>query len=241
MSRVKKDIMKCNFPTKVKFMGMTEKKVTFLTQNFIVPLNNDAHSFYLCPLMAQNLSSIRRPIPVAFPGQQQAVNALMSDWDKFCILGIYIKLQPSRNQFTGGANGDTICPIQCTYTMNNTGPDAAPFYDKTNIPNKQVFTFNSNEAFTIYVPAPPTMEVGSSVVQKSKTWWSLTDLVKFQNDFTSVNMQNEDDEEDEEDYEGNLGNPFNPNNQMHAGRICLNSEGAAVYNITINYKIALKG
>ena len=186
-------------------------------------------------------AAIRRPKPVAFPGQQQAVNALMSDWDKFCILGIYIKLQPSRNQFTGGANGDTICPIQCTYTMNNTGPDAAPFYDKTNIPNKQVFTFNSNEAFTIYVPAPPTMEVGSSVVQKSKTWWSLTDLVKFQNDFTSVNMQNEDDEEDEEDYEGNLGNPFNPNNQMHAGRICLNSEGAAVYNITINYKIALKG
>lgn len=240
MSRVKKDIMKCNFPTKVKFMGMTEKKVTFLTQNFRIPLNNGAHSFYLCPLMAENLSSIRKPAPVTVvnqQGQQQVINAQMSDWDKFCILGIYIKFQPSRNQFTGGANDDTICPIQCTYTMNNTSPDAAPFYDKANIPNKQVFTFNSNEAFTIYVPAPPTMEVGSTVVQKSKTWWSLTDLAKFQTDFTSVNMLDEDDDDDED----NLGNPFNPTNQMHAGRICLNTTGAALYNITVNYKVALKG
>ena len=36
-----------------------------------------------------------------------------------CILGVYIKMQPIRNMFQGGDNGDSINTVTCTYTMNN--------------------------------------------------------------------------------------------------------------------------
>ena len=41
LRKIKKDIMRCNFPTKVKFLGLTEKKVMFLTKTFTIdtPLN----------------------------------------------------------------------------------------------------------------------------------------------------------------------------------------------------------
>ena len=180
MSRVKRDIMKCNFPTKVKFMGLTEKKVMFLTKTFKLTLQGagdralDTHSFYLSPLDTTNISSITDEDTVTI-GQQDFA-AQFSNWDKLCILGIYIRFQPVRNNFNGGAQGDSISPIQCIYSMNNVEYAKAPKYDQTNLERKQVFTFNSNEAFTVYVPAPTTMETASAVVHKSKTWWSITDL-----------------------------------------------------------------
>ena len=67
LKKIKKDILKCNFPTKVKFMGLTEKKVMFLTKTFDFKFNSDAtadvqtpvgHSFILNPLDTDNIESI---------------------------------------------------------------------------------------------------------------------------------------------------------------------------------------
>ena len=246
MARIKKDIMKCNFPTKVKFMGLTERKVMFLTKTIQCAINRPAgngvaatgatRSFYLCPLNSENLSTIRYTANVG-PGAN-APQAIFSNWDKFCILGIYIKFQPVRNSFDGGNAATIINPVKCTYSMNNVQYAATAAYDHENVRNKQVFTFNSNEAFTIYIPAPTTMETQSAVVHKTKTWWSLTDLGAWNQD---IQDYREDFSEEDDDDEPNLGDPFNANILMHAGRIALESIGQAYYNITINYKVALKG
>lgn len=246
MARVKRDIMKCNFPTKVKFMGLTEKKVMFLTNNLQVAINRPAgeniaatgrtRSFYLCPLNTDNIRTIMKP------DQDAAGDAAnFSNWDKICILGVYIKFQPIINMFDGANGAKIIHPVTATYTMNNVNLANAPAYDQANKENKQVFTFNSNEAFTIYVPAPTTMEMNSAVVHKSKTWWSLTDLVAFANDIQDIRGE-EDDCDDDDDCD-QLGNPYNPQNFMHGGRISLDvADGGQVnYNVTINYKVALKG
>lgn len=246
LARIKKDIMKCNFPTKVKFMGLTEKKTMFLTKSMTVTLNeiNDQNqvvtgqtrSFYLCPLNADNIDTIRSRVPF---GNQQAVT---SNWDKFCILGIYIKFQPMFNMFDGETLSKTINQVTATYTMNNVEYPQTATYDQVNKTNKQVFTFNSNEAFTIYVPAPTTMEFNSAVVHKSKTWWSITDLGAWGQDVQDVLKAGEDTESSEDDE--NVGNPFNANLLMHAGRISLSTSGntqRVYYNVTINYKVALKG
>lgn len=161
MSRIKRDILRCNFPTKVKFMGLTEKKVMYLTDTFKINFNN-GKSFYLSPLNTDNIETIMK-----FDQQIQGTAARVSNWDKLCILGVYIKMQPIKNMFQGGA-GDQISTVTCTYTMNNVevapqGVFSASQFDDFNKKNKQVFTFNSNEAFTIYVPAPTTMEMNSSV------------------------------------------------------------------------------
>ena len=254
MARIKKDIMKCNFPTKVKFMGLTERKVMFLTKNLQVAINRPegedpaqdpgtgrTRSFYLCPLNTDNIKTIMKVGP---DSGNPAANALFSNWDKFCILGIYIKFQPIINMFDGGNASKFIHPVTATYTMNNVILGKTAAYDQTNKDNKQVFTFNSNEAFTVYVPAPTTMETSSAVVHKSKTWWSLTDLVKFANDIEDVREENDncDDDDCSSDCE-QLGNPYQPVNVMHGGRISLDvADGGQVnYNVTINYKIALKG
>ena len=236
LRRIKKDIMKCNFPTKVKFMGLTEKKVMFLTNSFTLQVGgaNSTRSFYLCPLVSENIKSIVDKTTIVGTG-----DAMVSNWDKFCILGVYIKFQPTKNTWAADDNDNNISSVKCTYTMNNVEYAQAPIYDKENLNNKQIFTFNSNEAFTIYVPAPTTMEMDSAVVHKSKTWWSITDLSKWEANYTS--LKGDDSIEEDEDDSQEVGNPFNVTSHMHAGRIALTCNGLARYNITINYKVALKG
>ncbi len=52
-----------------------------------------------------------------------------------------------------------------------------------------------------------------------------------------------DDEDSSEDlpvlYQ--IGKPYNATNMMHAGRIYLDADDDVIYNVTINYKVALKG
>ena len=268
LKKIKKDILKCNFPTKVKFMGLTEKKVMFLTKTFDFKFNSDAtadvqtpvgHSFILNPLDTDNIESIMGIKNLTKVGDN-TVKAMFSNWDKFCILGVYIKFQPQQNMWEANSlNKNTINTVKCIYTSNNCPLKATVFdqpteianlYDKENLKNKQVFTFNSNEAFTIYVPAPTTMESTSAVVHKAKTWWSLTDLKKPDADSTrSLGMDEEESNEDESVNDeqvmfSDLGTPITTpatdKPDFSAGRIYLESIGAR-YNITINYKVALKG
>lgn len=246
LRKIKKDILKCNFPTKVKFMGLSERKVMFLTSNSTINLNTDngTKSIYLNPLRTSNITSIMTQGKITVGGVER--DALMSNWDKICILGVYIKMQPTKNTWSAEGTQD-INEVKCTYTYNNvhgvagtTDDVVAASYDSKNIPNKQVFTFNSNEAFTIYIPAPPTMILTDPCVHKSKTWWSLTDLLY---DGATHNMDYEDEEDIEEgECEDMLGSPLTPteNPMLHCGRIFFSSEGAK-YNVTINYKVALKG
>lgn len=262
LRKIKKDIMRCNFPTKVKFLGLTEKKVMFLTKTFTIdtPLNEQPNQipdwvpaanenpnkrqayfnsvgFYLEPLDSDNVQSILSTL-VNIAGQQDGT---LSNWDKLCILGVYIKFQPKKNTWAASDAANNISQVKCTYNMNNVPvlAKAAIDFDMQNLPNKQVFTFNSNEAFTIYVPAPTTMSTNSPCVHKSKTWWSITDLGISGSEILRQRTMEEDDD-DESGDEPNLGAPFGARPVLHAGRIFLQGENIH-YNVTINYKVALKG
>ena len=264
MRKVKKDILKCNFPTKVKFMGLSEKKVMFLTKTETVKLvekkaedgtvtKYGGKSIVLSPTDTTNITSIMSKTPIIIRYGENSVlnsNAITSNWDKICVLGIYIKFQPTKNNWSADGNS-TINEVKCTYTYNNIDKvgdvpkeDVAVSYDHTNTVKKQVFTFNSNEAFTLYIPAPPTMCSASPVVYKSKTWWSLTDLYQSQGNLHFLRGDDESMEEDEyeEEIGDMIGTPFTPkeNPTMHCGRLFLESTSAN-YNVTINYKVALKG
>ena len=239
--------MKCNFPTKVKFMGLTEKKTMFLTKTQSLDITEDGKSIYLNPLDTDNIVSImnsKQPIVTN-------TNVRVSNWDKICILGIYIKFQPKKNVWNAGDEKNNINTVKCTYNMNNVepadiarAPNADPArpgftieqYDQLCLNQKQVFTFNSNESFTLYIPAPTTMEFGSACVLRSKTWWSLANMVSKQE---GARTGEESEDETDEDLEGVL-DVDNMGNFIHAGRLYFESAGAN-YNITINYKVALKG
>lgn len=284
LKRIKKDIMKCNFPTKVKFMGLTEKKVMFLTKSFDFTFAAQADaqnhtagpeglSFYLDPLIAENIDSILKTKtiqlqPPAAQGQAPVTgNYIVSNWDKLCILGIYIKFQPKKNMWAASDAANNINTVKCTYTMNNfpSLDEGLVKYDKECLSSKQVFTFNSNEAFTMYVPAPTTMCSTSPCVYKSKTWWALADLAKNiggGSDFITGDESEGESESEGEDGGNGLGNAMDEDVEMgntadpyfctpkvsdgvykpyiHAGRVHLESAGAS-YNVTINFKVALKG
>lgn len=265
--------MKCNFPTKVKFVGLTEKKVMFLTANAQIDLNGgNGLSFYLDPLSTENLSSILKNETIG--EGTGAKKFTVANWDKICILGIYIKFQPVKNMWA--ANGDQeINTVKCTYTMND-----FPYWDKAQCieydkeckSSKQIFTFNSNEAFTMYVPAPTTMSSDNPCVHKSKTWWALANLAATIPANADGNIVINDEEGEESEGEGEqsegeggqgMGRGMEEDDMfgalrntlyycspeviatgdkpyIHAGRLHLESAGAK-YNITINYKVALKG
>lgn len=248
-------------------MGLSERKVMFLTKTETVSLvetkeNNvitkyGGRSIVLSPTDTANIGSIMEKSPIAIRyGDKKLLdtNALTSNWDKICVLGIYIKFQPTKNTWTADGN-NTINEVKCTYTYNNisgltNGDEQVPAenvavaYDHGNTVKKQVFTFNSNEAFTLYIPAPPTMCSDSPVVHKSKTWWSLTDLYQHGSTlrFLRGDEDMDEDEEDEEEISDMVGTPFTPreNPIMHCGRLFIESTSAN-YNVTINYKVALKG
>lgn len=263
--------MKCNFPTKVKFVGLTEKKVMFLTANTQINLaGGNGLSFYLDPLSTENLTSILKNESVG--EGEDARKYTVANWDKICILGIYIKFQPVKNMWDANGAGE-INTVKCTYTMND-----FPYWDKAHCTlydkhcksSKQIFTFNSNEAFTMYVPAPTTMSSDNPCVHKSKTWWALANLVATIPANEAGNIVIDDvegseggDSEGEGEGEGEQGmsrgmeEDFEATQNtlyycspevlktedkpyIHAGRLHLESAGAK-YNITINYKVALKG
>ena len=170
LRKLKKDILKCNFPTKIKFLGLTEKKTMFLTKSGTI---TGSTSFVLNPLNTENYSTITGNI------------ANHCNWDKMCILGVYIRIQPTVNMFQGQVEGNSITQVQCTYNMNviedpnvQDNPDKVD-YDTAGIVNKQVFTFNSNESFTIYIPAPSTMSTIDAVIHKPKTWWCISTIFKI--------------------------------------------------------------
>ena len=265
--------MKCNFPTKVKFMGLTEKKVMFLTKSFDFTIDPNAQnphangiSFYLDPMIAENISSILKQVNIGANGtvDPQGTAFKVSNWDKLCILGIYIKFQPKKNMWAANDAANNINTVKCTYNMNNfpSGDAGLVSYDKYCVSSKQVFTFNSNEAFTMYVPAPTTMCSDSPCVHKSKTWWAIADIMRniaTDDGFIGDNSESEGDGEGE-DGEHGLGNAMDEDVEMgntadpyfctpevhdfkpyiHAGRVHLESTGAS-YNVTINFKVALKG
>ena len=99
--------MKCNFPTKVKFMGLTEKKVMFLTKTMDLSIGEHeitvkdgdkeekvkvkaGQIIVLDPLNTTNVMSLgTKPTN----GDTERIY----NWDKICILGIYIKFQPKKN------------------------------------------------------------------------------------------------------------------------------------------------
>lgn len=245
LSKIKKDILKCNFPTKVKFMGLTERKVMFLTYQKSVEFSekNKDRALYLIPSVATNWKSIIGDFKTASTGE----SARLPNWDKICVLGIYIKVQPNFNMFQGG-EGKTIRPVKCFYAMDSCPAGDMVDFDKQLFPYKQVFTFNSNEAFTIYVPAPTTMDFNTSVVHRSKTWWSLAGIKTpddgevFKGEMSEDGQDGQEseveNEEGEEEYSAILktaGDVF------HCGRLAFQCEGDAAFNVTINYKVALKG
>lgn len=277
LKRIKKDIMKCNFPTKVKFVGLTEKKVMFLTANAQINLaGGNGLSFYLDPLSTENLSSILKDVTFGEDdetAQTKARKFTVANWDKICILGIYIKFQPVKNMWAAN-DANEINTVKCTYTMNDFpywDKEQCIEYDKDCKSSKQIFTFNSNEAFTMYVPAPTTMCSNSPCVHKSKTWWALANLVATipANKEGNIVIDDAEGSESEGEEEGGeqgacrgmeeemfgatqnglyycspeISTPKNTIEDkpyIHAGRLHLESAGAK-YNITINYKVALKG
>lgn len=250
--------MKCNFPTKVKFVGLTEKKVMFLTKEIELSLTgntNDSKSatIVLDPLNTDNINSI------GYNLDRDLTNNVPQrhwNWDKICILGIYIKFQPMKNMWSDDANGNGIAPVKCIYSTNIVPLDNSAIladYEIEQIGNKQVFTFNSNESFTMYVPAPTTMCSYDPCVHKSKTWWSLFNLVKHA-ETGNIKGENEIEDEDESMQDGNTiedgipilgataGDSISGTTRpyLSAGRLFLNSKSAK-YNVTINYKVALRG
>lgn len=277
LKRIKKDIMKCNFPTKVKFMGLTEKKVMFLTKSFDFTIASQAQegvvgpnglSFYLDPLIAENLNSILKEQVFTVGGTEENPENktfVVSNWDKLCILGIYIKFQPKKNVWAADDGANNINTVKCTYTMNNFPSQDLGLikYDKECVNSKQVFTFNSNEAFTMYVPAPTTMCSNSPCVHKSKTWWAIADLMKnLEGGKNYIEGEESEGESEGEEGDHGLGSGMDEDIEMgsttapyfctpevsegsvkpyiHAGRVHLESAGAS-YNVTINFKVALKG
>ena len=233
-------------------MGLTERKVMFLTKtmNLSIGKHGDiakGQIIILDPLNTTNIGSLG-----ALPSSGD--DARIYNWDKLCILGIYIKFQPKKNMWDANGN-DNITPVKCIYSShiipvgNTPAINAASLaIENSFVNNKQVFTFNSNEAFTMYIPAPTTMSSEDPCVHKSKTWWSLYNIGKHTSSNNIQGTQNDQIEEEDYDDDDELAEysaitgatrPY-----VSAGVLFLtvdNDTDVADYNITINYKVALKG
>lgn len=274
LRKIKKDILKCNFPTKVKFIGLPEKKVMFLTEQTMVTTTSgsdigDQRTLYLYPTRCKNFKTLCKKTEIlnkdaSFNPQQFAY---ISNWDKYCVLAVYIRVQPQANVFNGD-EGKMIVPIKCFYSLNNnvifdmdqTSPNFGPnrtfvnAYNEQMLVEKPLFTFNSNEHFTFVLRAPQTMQTDTPVVHKRYTWWSIVDqalIALGDTSFAGSNIKFTQ-EQIQEEPEENEFLPFSTPlinyrskelPAIHCGHLYFTTEDGSdvTLNVTINYKIALKG
>lgn len=290
LRKVKRDILKCNFPTKVKFIGLPEKKTMFLTEHKIIHtavhdvkiddsnvVQTDDRTLYLYPTRCKNFQTLIKDTTLEINNSLKTYNlpSILSNWDKFCVTAIYIKIQPKANVYDGSA-GKTIVPVQCYYSMNNNVifdkrwsivssdeqstlniQNAIGVYNQQMLIEKPVFTFNSNEHFTFVLKAPQTMQTDTPVVHKKYTWWSIVDQALIANGDTSFsggqlqngvsNMEDEEIEPEENDALP-FSTPLKPFRSkelpaVHCGHLFFYTEPETdvQLDVTINYKIALKG
>lgn len=272
LKKVKRDILKCNFPTKVKFIGLPEKKTMFLTdQQTIVTADSGDTSqnkvLYLYPTKCENIKTLYKQQNITLG--DNAAPALFANWDKYCVLAVYIRIQPEANIFDGSA-GKSIVPIKCYYAMNNnlvfnsqatiadvSLKNVTELYGKELLLEKPIFTFNSNEHCTFVLKAPQTMQSDQPVVHKKYEWWSLVDQALFDDvkysgaDIPTQSSIHEESEEEEEEEPDDTIVPLSTplitlrSNYLpiiHCGHLYFDSGKTPVkLNITINYKIALRG
>lgn len=242
MARIKKDIMKCNFPTKIKFMGLPERKTMFLQKEITLKSTTKEFSISLNPFDTANFKTL--------------LNGNYPNWDKIKVLAIYVKMTPNRNTWstTGGMH-----PIKCFYTINNA--NAPNTYDKALATNKQLFVFNCNENFTIYLGKPQTMTASDGVIYKPGQWFSVGEFTskdtayemeedeeeeKSEDDKQKRGMIKDDEEEKEDDEEDffigtTADGGDTTKSTMSCGRLHFISNGIIDYTISISYKVALKG
>lgn len=247
LKRVKKDILKNNFPTKIKFIGLPEKKIMFLQATQTVTINNGSgKTLVLNPLNTSNVNTLYETRVIV-----NQVNGKVCNWDKLSVLAIYIRIQPNMNMFTGDGNS-AIVPVKCFYSINNSVYEEDNDNNQLNIYNgfllnkKNIFTFNSNESFTLVLKGPSSMSTQTPAIRKSYSWWSLADgkfkngtqILKDTKDYNDEEYEEDTNEEELEDY----GSPFGNGVLFHYGYLFFNPIGANVtFNVSISYKVALKG
>lgn len=270
LRKVKRDILKCNFPTKVKFIGLPEKKVMFLTHQTLITTGDvvdgekviNQQTLYLYPTLCNNFRTLCKEVEIK-SGQK----AFISNWDKYCVLAVYVRIQPQANMFNGIDN--KIVPVKCFYSLNNNvifdnpatetdnykeNKELVNAYNEQMLVEKPLFTFNSNEHFTFVLRAPQTMQTDTPVVHKRYTWWSIVDqaLITLGNTtFAGSNIkfaQEQIPEEPEENEFLPFSTPIIKYRSkelpaIHCGHLYFTTEEdvAVALNVTINYKIALKG
>ena len=248
LRKIKRDIMKNNFPTKIKFMGLPEKKTMFLHKIGDMSITaGQSGSIFLTPLTCPNIKTLKTT--VAIGGRQ--IN--IWNWDKISILAIYIKIQPKKNMFAANENVD-IGSVKCYYAMNNIPTSTGAAANITAFNNslrdaKNIFTFNSNEAFSFVIKAPSTMQSSDSHIYKRYEWWSLADLNATENANVFTNRNDDDDSENIIEDEDNdemviFNDPLEveaEKNKLHCGYLNFYSGTACNFNVTISYKVSLRG
>ena len=271
LRRIKKDILKCNFPTKIKMIGLPEKKTMFLThQTELVTAGEGSKKIlYLYPTECENIKTLYKKHTMFEGAANQEVQSYLANWDKYCVLAVYIKIQPQANVFDG-SNGKTIIPVKCYYAMNNNVvfdsgdvikthgiKDVLEQYGHDLLIEKPVFTFNSNEHCTFVLRAPSTMQTDTPVVHKKYQWWSLVDQALIASNErifdgskdlnnSTIHEVEEDDEEEALNTVVPLSTPIGPLRTdelpaVHCGHLYFESDSPVKLNVTINYKIALRG
>ena len=267
MARIKKDINKCNFPTKLKFVGLPEKKVMFLQET--INLEKMPTGIFTGTGADRKEKTYKGPISIILNPMNCDTTTLFKsisgvdcpNFDKFTILGVYIKMTPNANAY--GPN-DHLRPISCFYALNTPSngvvdqgvvkvekiTEATTKFDYKTRGLKQKFSFNCNENFTYFLNRPQTMDLDSPVIYKAGTWWSLGEVMATSRKMPEASVSSRRGEDIEEEYENDEdveattieGDKI----QMNCGRLFFWSEDPAAdvsipYTMTISYKIALKG
>ncbi|GAB1220790.1 hypothetical protein ENUP19_0072G0008 [Entamoeba nuttalli] len=184
LSSIKKDILKCNFLTKVKLIKLNEKKTMYLTDehpNYLIS-SLTGTSLTLFPTQSSNILSFIHKGTVMDQISKE-MKFRFGDCDTIRILRVIIKIQQVTNMFAGNQN--LIQIVNCFYLMNNaietqnTQYQIQPKYDKGLQNYKQKFTFNNNETFTLMIEKLYTISTDSPIVHSYKTTWSLSEQTIF--------------------------------------------------------------
>lgn len=257
--------MHVNFPKKIKLIYLPERKTMFLKHSEQLTVTHAGTPLVLYPTKTENVESIINSYTFNTTSGS-TITTRLGNWDKYCVERVYIQIQPKMNNYDGSNDRSSIFPVSCFYAINNNvampqdntqtaiTDVLANTYDNASLKYKHLFTFNSNESFTFVLETPSTMSTDSPKIHGKRAWWSLADQQIFgvtEGQWRSTNMEDDGVGEDVDVIDDNIGvinSPFVSRGlapAVHCGRLYFAAEPnistGITFNITLNYKVSLRG
>ena len=229
---MKRDLERLSYPSKIKFVGMTQKR-SFLIREEVQEVDfankNSRIVLALDPRLSKNWSKYIGINSWSGPTQNRVFNP--AQYQTFTIDKIYVHVFPKSTVYTAAENSPIV---RMTYNMYQPlVPSRLEDEIRGEDEYKDTYSFGGQKEQTFVIRRPKIVVSGDAFANKSKSE-VLISAIGFNTDRDSTTSLYEDDDED--NYEADLNR-----NQFNCGYLCFSANAASnPFRVEVAYRVTVR-